>query len=95
MIECALYISLMRPAISQIGREGPTLLIQTAVEGVHATERIVAVGSSDGDSVPGRLIGRAKIVVIRACHTGHGKGIHLERQGKIGISGLLIESAHL
>ena len=93
VVECTLDISMVGPAVGDVGTEGPAFLVEAAVVGVHATQRVVAVGSADGEAVPRTLVARTEIVVVGSCKTRNGKASGLEGQGEVHISGQLVQTA--
>ena len=64
VVERALDVAFVGPAVSDVAREGPALVAKTRVEGVHAAQHVVAVGAAEGYPVARRHGGRTEVVVV-------------------------------
>ena len=60
----------------------------------HAANRIVAVGTAEGDAAARSHVAGAEVVVVRAAHTSHREVVGLEGKCVFHATGLLVQTAH-
>ena len=60
----------------------------------HTTQRVVAVGTAEGDAAARSHVAGAEVVVVRAAHTSHREVVGLEGKCVFHATGLLVQTAH-
>ena len=94
VIEGALYVAALGPAVGDVGRDRPTMLVESRVVRVHTSQVVVAVGSCQRYAVPGCHVAGAEVVVVASTHLCHAIVACLKRQREVHVAGLLVESAN-
>ena len=94
IIESSFYIAFVGPTISDISRNGPSFIIESASISVHSAQRVVAVSSRQSYSLSRCHRACSEIIVITSCKPGYGKVAVFERQGEINVASLPVQTAH-
>ena len=79
VVERALDIAALGPAVGQASGEGPSAVVEAGGVGVHAAQRVVTVGGAERQVVARLHAAGAEVVVVAAGHVGHGETVALKR----------------
>ena len=82
----ALHVSAVGPSVGESGRNGPSLLVESAGVGVESAQGVIAVGSSHAGILAFLHASGTEIIVVGTRHSGHGIAVGLERQREIHVA---------
>lgn len=82
------------PAVGQAAGEGPAVLHDARVVGVHGAHVVAAVGQCQRSPLPRSEVRRAEVVVARAAEGAHRVVVVLEGQRRLSAARLVVQSAH-
>ena len=71
IIESAFHIASISPTIGETSTESPPFSVEATIIGVHATQRVVAVGTGKADTLSCGHAAAAEVVIVTTCHGSH------------------------
>ena len=80
IVESAFHIAAIGPTIGEASTESPALSVEATVIGVHATQRVVAVGTGKADALSCGHAAAAEVVIVTTCHGSHAIIVGFERK---------------
>ena len=94
VVEGALHIAAVGPAVGDAGGPGPTLFVHARAVGIHGAERVVAVGGAQRELAALCHVRGAEVVVVAAAHAGHAERVVLEGERCVVSAGHVVDAAY-